>query len=527
VALYLDSGEGWKEPGLVFPEPGSGVVFRFEKPLAVDGCGLRVGFRGAACGLVLAALRKEGEALVPAAQAALFSAAEGGFCLFVPPGTYDGFALRRQEGSKKSPEAVRIVSAAFIPYAPVFRIEPSGAVEASSDIAPKAAGASGAGRLAFADAREEREYSVRLRLVPGTGGAAGEGLRITMRRGSRTRTLRTSPRPVPESVYVHTRFLGFVPEEAEISPLPRGSGLEVLLLPQPGWAAASASFDPVPADIGMIVRSTPGGNASSAPVWRRPEFEVFRWSLFPQILIFDSRDYEVQKRLFHRLAFYVEKTGFRGKLSSSAEIWGRHGWNAHNYNAESLAAFFNAARGAAFALHGEELWLADYLVSQGVLGREGGVFLPGKGGILGICQESSAAARELLLTHEAFHGVYYGLPEYRRLVEKTWEDMPREQKSFWDFYFTWMGYDTADHYLLVNEFQAYLLQQPLSRVDSQYRTLIAERLAKVYPGRREWLTTLFARYPDMFTRPARLFSDYLQRETGIRAGDVMSTREKP
>jgi hypothetical protein len=80
---------------------------------------------------------------------------------------------------------------------------------------------------------------------------------------------------------------------------------------------------------------------------------------------------------------------------------------------------------------------------------------------------------------------------------------------------------------VVNEFQAYLLQQPLLRVDGQYKSLIAERLTRAYPSRREWLTTLFTRYPNMFTRPARLFSDYLWREAGIRAGDVMSTRAEP
>jgi hypothetical protein len=126
------------------------------------------------------------------------------------------------------------------------------------------------------------------------------------------------------------------------------------------------------------------------------------------------------------------------------------------------------------------------------------------------------------LTHEAFHGVYYALPEFRALVEKTWRELPKEQKDFWVFYFTWMGYDTADHYLLVNEFQAYLLQQPLSQLDAQYKGVIAGRLCAGQSEREAWLESLFAKYPDMFSRPARLFSDYLEKTIGLRAGNVES-----
>jgi hypothetical protein len=220
----------------------------------------------------------------------------------------------------------------------------------------------------------------------------------------------------------------------------------------------------------------------------------------------------------------VEKTGFRGSLHPDSRIWNRHGWNAHNYNAEGLAAFYNAARETDFPLNAEEQWLAGFLVSQGVLRKEGQVYIPAGGGVLGISREASAATRSLLLTHEAFHGVYYGLPEFRALVEKTWRKLPEEQKEFWRFYFTWMGYDIVDNYLLVNEFQAYLLQQPLAQLDAHYKGVIAGRLCDGHPERRPWLLSLFAKYPDMFSRPARLFSSYLERETGIRAGDVESLR---
>jgi len=60
-------------------------------------------------------------------------------------------------------------------------------------------------------------------------------------------------------------------------------------------------------------------------------------------LILETADYQVQDRLLKRLAFFLEKSGFRGRVASDAEIADIHGWNAHDYRAEDLARFFNDA----------------------------------------------------------------------------------------------------------------------------------------------------------------------------------------
>jgi hypothetical protein len=95
--------------------------------------------------------------------------------------------------------------------------------------------------------------------------------------------------------------------------------------------------------------------------WRDRRFELFRWDRFPEILIFDTASFAVQNRFFHRLAFFVEKAGFRGRLSPDAEITGLHGWNAHNYRAEDLANFFETARRTNFPLLPEERELQSIL----------------------------------------------------------------------------------------------------------------------------------------------------------------------
>ena len=49
------------------------------------------------------------------------------------------------------------------------------------------------------------------------------------------------------------------------------------------------------------------------------------------MLIFDTASYAVQARFFRRLAFYVEKQGYRGRLLTDAELGSRRGYNAHDY----------------------------------------------------------------------------------------------------------------------------------------------------------------------------------------------------
>ena len=76
-------------------------------------------------------------------------------------------------------------------------------------------------------------------------------------------------------------------------------------------ATAFSQGSPIPADPADIL-------SYRVESWRNSRYEVFSWDAFPEILIFDTANYAVQDRLFKRLAFFVEKTGFRGRLSTDA-----------------------------------------------------------------------------------------------------------------------------------------------------------------------------------------------------------------
>ena len=103
---------------------------------------------------------------------------------------------------------------------------------------------------------------------------------------------------------------------------------------------------PIPADLATVLssgtRGVPGAGTSS---------RLFSWSAYPDIIVFDTADYETQAmtRLFKRLAFFVEKRGFRGRLLQADEELARSPRvERHNYRPEGrLSAFFTQAEAEA------------------------------------------------------------------------------------------------------------------------------------------------------------------------------------
>lgn len=265
-------------------------------------------------------------------------------------------------------------------------------------------------------------------------------------------------------------------------------------------------------------------------LWRREEFELFAWSVYPNILWTDHRDYGTQSRMFTRLAFFVEKRGYQGRLLTDAEVESRHGWNAHNYRPEGLAEFFNTAEAMDFPLNREELALLEIVAARGLLvknenGQAGARWLPGRGGILSISQESFPALRRLLTVHEAMHGVFYEEPAFRRTAFDYWDSvLSQREREFWQLFFSWMTYDPGDRYLMVNEFQAYLLQQGEANANWFFGTRTADRLRRAQPHRAESIDLMLRDYPETFIRAAAAINESLFREAGMVGGDTFCLR---
>jgi hypothetical protein len=275
---------------------------------------------------------------------------------------------------------------------------------------------------------------------------------------------------------------------------------------------------PIPADPGIILDYP-------REYWRDPRYEVFRWDAFPSILIFDTADYEVQNDLFRRLAFFVEKAGFRGRLVSDAEIAGLHGWNAHDYRGEDLAAFFEIARETRFPLLPEERELEEILLGSGIILRqEGGRITAGEGAVISVSRESPDYLRSQFMVHEGFHGLFFIDEDFREFSRRRWENLSPGARGFIRSYFDYQRYDIGDPYLMVNEFMAHCLQQSVSQAPRYFGENLAGRLAaswrrEILPEKDEESGTWPA-IASAFRTEAEAFSAYVNRRWGFAAGRV-------
>jgi hypothetical protein len=302
-----------------------------------------------------------------------------------------------------------------------------------------------------------------------------------------------------------------------------GSGLSSLAVTVPAGVQADAIFAEVlPEETAS--RVDPGVLLLEPPFAEGQDFLWYRWDLLPDVIVFDFRDYSVQDAYLKRLAFYVEKKGFAGRLAPDSEIASLHGWNAHDYKTEDLARFFSLAARSGFPLNDRELKLRDFLVAHGLLAKRGGDYAARHGAIISITRESPAYLRHTFLTHESSHALYFTDAAYRDYCVALWSSMTREEKWYWFLYFGWMNYDVSSADLMANEMQAYLVQQPPKSAGEYFRTTLPERVMEHHPELKEPYAAYLARFGDEFERKARMIDAWLRDKYGFGAGTTFFVR---
>jgi hypothetical protein len=268
--------------------------------------------------------------------------------------------------------------------------------------------------------------------------------------------------------------------------------------------------------------------------WRNTDYEVFRWDRFPNVLIFDYADYDAQDRMLKRLAFFVEKTGFRGRLAPDAEIADLHGWNAHDYRAEDLALFFDTARKINFPLLDEERQLEKILLEHAIIreelssdGRQDGI-VAGNGAVISITRESPDYLRYRFMVHEGFHGLFFIDEDFRNYSRNRWQQLPAPAKRFITSYFEYQQYDTRDEYLLVNEFMGHVLQQPVSGAADYFGRQLPQILESTWRAsslpQKDNASGTWPLLAQAFTAEAQAFSAYVNQKWGLAAGRVWMLR---
>jgi hypothetical protein len=276
---------------------------------------------------------------------------------------------------------------------------------------------------------------------------------------------------------------------------------------------------PIPADPGLVLT---WDRAS----WRRPDFEVFSWPRFPSVLIFDTASYDVQDGLFNRIAFFVEKAGHAGSIEPPSALRGIHGYNAHDYKADDLAAFFSTAAQQGIGLTPEEEKLAEILLENGVIRKTDTGYAPGEGSLISISRSSSALLRELLFTHECFHGAFFSLAAYRDAAESAWTSLSPVEKEVWLGFLASRAYDSTDHYLVVNEFQSYLLQQERGAVPG-FQALTLSRLRASSAGAARLVDRLLEAQPSSFLEAFDMLDRALQSAGGPPGGRAIAILRSP
>ncbi|GHU29783.1 hypothetical protein FACS1894172_01620 [Spirochaetia bacterium] len=259
--------------------------------------------------------------------------------------------------------------------------------------------------------------------------------------------------------------------------------------------------------------------------WRNEDYEMFRWKDFPSIVIFDTASYNVQNALFKRIAFFVEKAEFRDTLAQDREIADLHGWNAHDYRASDLSRFFDTAAQSSFPLNSYEETLKYMLIDSGVIVPVGSGFVAGTGAILSISRESPEYVRARLMIHECFHGLFFIDAEFRTFSRSRFERLDPVAKRFLIAYFEYQQYNIDDGYLVVNEFMAYVLQQPVDLAAAYFGKNLPAQLAanarfnRILP-RYDPETNTWSDLAHTFSVEAEAFSAYVHQRWGLRAGAV-------
>lgn len=281
-------------------------------------------------------------------------------------------------------------------------------------------------------------------------------------------------------------------------------------------ATPAPSLKALVTDPGLILDFSPS-------LWRRSDFELFAWEQFPSVLFFDTKNYAIQDLFFKRLAFFAEKGGWRGKLAPDSAIQYQHGFNAHDYRAETLAEFFELARLTTFPLNEYEVLLCNILIEHGIINvRKDGSFGAGLGSLVSISQESSRYLRNRFIPHEGLHCLYFGDEAFRMTVRDVYNATDKESLRFLTQYFSVtasLNYDLSDTYLIQNEFMAYMLQQPLSEV-AEYFTKILATKKTINKTNPELVDYLLQTNAQAFVQAARTLDAYLFERWGYNSGRI-------
>lgn len=277
----------------------------------------------------------------------------------------------------------------------------------------------------------------------------------------------------------------------------------------------------LPCDIGLIF-DWPQDK------WRSRDYELFVWEEFPEVLIFDFKNYKIQNEFFTRLAYFVEKNGYKGTLVGDDFVRDKHGYNAHDYKGDDLARFFTLVSEKKFRINAREKQLRQILLDNGIILNNGdGTYSGGKGAVISIARESAPELRHTLMAHESWHGIYFTNGDFRNYVSKLYDAFDKNAMGFLKTYFSSypsLQYDITDDYLMHNEFMAYHLQQSVAETGPYFKTRATWNTVTSHnPSAANYVYRNDAKD---FTETSTALSQYVFDHWGFKAGSTVLMERK-
>ena len=322
------------------------------------------------------------------------------------------------------------------------------------------------------------------------------------------------------TVTFYTSSIGFIPANITVEQFDTGLDMMGTVEMKEITLDGKAPMTPLPADFKQILEN-------NSNQWRYSDWEVYSWESFPGILIIDFQNFNIQSHMLKRLSYFVEKRGYTGKIHSFTRLSGKTDWNAHNYKAKDLAAFFTEAVRSGAVLTSAESYLRELLLANGIIEKSGEGYTGGEDkGIVSVSQESTPHVRALLLTHEGYHGLFYAAPGLKDLVYDLWDKLVPEAQEMWVDYLksadVW-NYDYKNGYLLRNEMLGYMMQQ--KDFAEYFDNMMFPRLLKRIPDKAEHYQQNRDVARQAFLDTAAKIGDFLLKEYNLSPGNLSYMRE--
>ena len=322
------------------------------------------------------------------------------------------------------------------------------------------------------------------------------------------------------TVTFYTASIGFIPANITVEQFDTGLDMMGTVEMKEITLDGKAPMTPLPADFKQILEN-------NSNQWRYSDWEVYSWESFPGILIIDFQNFNIQSHMLKRLSYFVEKRGYTGKIHSFTRLSGKTDWNAHNYKAKDLAAFFTEAVRSGAVLTSAESYLRELLLANGIIEKSGEGYTGGEDkGIVSVSQESTPHVRALLLTHEGYHGLFYAAPGLKELVYDLWDKLVPEAQEMWVDYLksadVW-NYDYKNGYLLRNEMLGYMMQQ--KDFSEYFDNMMFPRLLKRIPDKAEHYQQNRDVARQAFLDTAAKIGDFLLKEYNLSPGNLSYMRE--